>query len=67
MDFDRSTGTHLGTGTHEVLPVGRLKAVSGTVDLQYAFNADPPEEGFAEIWARVPHGDSFVPLAEGEP
>ena len=67
MYFDRSTGTHLGTGTYEILPDGRLKAVSGTVDLQYAFNADPPEERFAEIWARVPHEDSFVPVEQGEP
>ena len=67
MYFDRSTGTHLGTGTYEILPDGRLKAVSGTVDLQYAFNADPPEDRFAEIWARVPHGDTFVPVEQGEP
>ena len=66
MYFDRSTGTHLGTGTYEILPDGRLKAVSGTVDLQYAFNADPPEDRFAEIWARVPHGDTFVPVEQGE-
>lgn len=67
MYFDRSTGTHLGTGTYEILPDGRLKAVSGTVDLQYEFNADPPEDRFAEIWARVPHGDTFVPVEQGEP
>jgi hypothetical protein len=67
MYFDRSTGTHLGTGTYEILPDGRLKALSGTVDLQYAFNADPPEDRFAEIWARVPHGDTFVPVEEGQP
>lgn len=65
--FERSTGTHLGGGTYEILPDDQLKAVSGTVDLQYVFNADPPEERFAEIWGRVPHKDSFVPLEEGEP
>jgi len=65
--FDQDTFWPLGLDRYWVQPNGNLKIVQGLVYPTIEFNADPPEGRFAEIWARVPHGDTFVPVEEGEP
>ncbi len=63
--FDRESNVLLGMDTYWVQPSGNMMLVEGTSYPVIEFNADPPEERFAEIWARVPHGEDFVPVEEG--
>lgn len=64
--FDQENFQLLGLDTWWVQPNGNLKEVQSTIYPTIEFDATPPEARFAEIWARVPHGDTFVPLVEGE-
>jgi hypothetical protein len=65
--FDQDSFWPLGLDRYWVQQNGNLKIVQGLVYPIIEFNADPPEDRFAEIWARVPHGDTFVPVEQGEP
>ena len=65
--FSRDDGTLLGYTTNLVQPDGSEKLILEVVYRVFEFNADPPEERFAEIWERVPHGDDFVPFEAGMP
>lgn len=64
--FDQENFQLLGLDTWWVQPNGNLKNLQSTIYPTIEFDATPPEARFAEIWARVPHGETFVPLAEGE-
>ena len=65
--FSQEDGTLLRYTTYKVKPDGSGQLILDVDYHTFEFNADPPEERFAEIWAQVPHGDDFVPVEEGAP
>ncbi len=65
--FSQEDGTLLRYTTYKVKPDGSGQLILEVDYHTFEFNADPPEERFAEIWARVPHGEGFVPVEEGTP
>ncbi len=65
--FSRDDGTLLGFNSNLVQPDDSVKLISEVVYRVFEFNADPPEDRFAEIWARVPHGRILCRLRRGRP
>ncbi len=57
--FDRESNVLLGMDTYLGQPSGNMMPVEGTSYPVIEFNADPPEERFAEIWGGLPHGEGF--------
>ena len=63
--FSREDGSLLGFDSNLVQSDGTEKLISEVAYRVFELNANPPQERFAEIWARVPHGEDFVPVDKG--